>query len=123
MSTDWPLLYPQNESVNYVKRVIGLPGEVLKIEDNKIYINGRELSEDYLPLHERELIYRQGFEISIPKDMYFVMGDNRDNSYDSRYWGLVPRKNLKGKAVRVLWNITFDHILPEMSLFRTGIKI
>ena len=81
------------------------------------------MDESYLPKEEKNLIYGQQFEIYIPKDMYIVMGDNRNNSHDSRYWGFVPRKNLKGKAVRILWNVTFDHLLPNMNLLRTGIKI
>lgn len=99
-------LYPQDESVNFVKRVIGLPGETLKIENNKIYIDGVELSEPYLTEEIQKSIYQHQIEIKIPADQYFVMGDNRTNSYDSRYWGLVPRKNIKGKAMAVLLNIS-----------------
>jgi signal peptidase I len=116
-------LYPKDESINFVKRVIGLPGETLKIENNKIFINNVQLDEKYLPVEMQNITYEHQFEIKIPKDMYFAMGDNRPNSLDSRYWGLVPRRNIKGKALGVLWNISFDSVLPEIDLFRTGHKI
>ena len=113
-------LYPKNESINYVKRVIGLPGETFKIEDNQIYINGNKLKEHYLTEEAQHAHYQHQIEIKIPQDMYFMMGDNRENSSDSRYWGLVPRKNVKGKALRVLWNISFNEILPTIDIWRTG---
>ncbi|MEQ1723936.1 MAG: signal peptidase I [Pseudobdellovibrio sp.] len=116
-------LFPKDESVNFVKRVIGLPGETLKIENNKIYINGTELDETYLPEAARHIIYEHQFEVNIPQDMYFVMGDNRENSLDSRYWGLVPRKNVKGKASGVLWNISFNEIIPSVNLTRIGARL
>lgn len=113
-------LYPKDESINFVKRVIGLPGETLKITNNKIYINDVELEETYLPDSIRHIIYQHQFEVSIPKDHYFVMGDNRENSLDSRYWGLVPRKNIKGQAKIVLFNVMFTSLIPEMNLQRIG---
>lgn len=116
-------MYPKDEAINFVKRVIGLPGETLKIENNKLYINDEELGEEYLPTAARTAIYQQQFEVTIPEDMYFVMGDNRENSLDSRYWGLVPRKNVKGKAIGVLWNISFNEIVPHIDIMRTGAKL
>lgn len=113
-------LYPKDESITYVKRVIGLAGEILKIEDNEIFIDGKKLDEPYLSEEARHAIYHHQIEIKIPKDMYFVMGDNRENSSDSRYWGLVPRKSVKGKALRVLWNISFNEVIPKIDIMRTG---
>ena len=112
--------YPKDESVNFVKRVIGLPGETLKIENNKIYVNNEMLNEAYLTPEMRNVIYDQEFEVKIPADNYFVMGDNRSNSLDSRYWGFVPRDNIKGKAMGVLWNISFNDLIPNMMLNRIG---
>ena len=116
-------LFPKDESTNFVKRVIGVPGETLKIENNKIYINGVELAETYLPITASPLIYKHQFEIKIPQDMYFVMGDNRENSLDSRYLGLVPRKNVKGRAEKVLWSISFNKFIPQVNLSRIGLRL
>lgn len=116
-------IYPKDESINFVKRVIGLPGETLKIENNRLYINNEELDEAYLPPEGRVAIYQHQLEVTIPEDMYFVMGDNRENSLDSRYWGFVPRKNVKGKALEVLWNISFNEIVPHIDIMRIGAKL
>ncbi len=113
-------IYPKDESINFVKRVIGLPGETIEIRSNCIHINGEPIFENYLTEEARNTVYEKDIRIEIPNDMYFVMGDNRENSLDSRYWGLVPRKNVKGKALGVLWNISFNRNIPEVDLLRTG---
>lgn len=116
-------LLPRDESVNFVKRIVGLPSERLKIKNNEIFINDSLLNEKYLPLSEKPTFYEQEIEVIIPQDMYFVMGDNRENSLDSRYWGFVPRKNIKGKAMGVLWNVSFNQIIPKFNLNRIGQKL
>lgn len=94
--------FPNDPDKSYVKRVIGLPGETVEIRNGKVIVNGQQLNEDYL-----ETEYNQSLPSWPPKKIeehhYFVMGDNRDNSSDSRYWGLVPEKYIYGKAFFRYW--------------------
>jgi signal peptidase I len=110
---------PEDQKTNLIKRVIGLPGDHLRIEGNHVFINGRALEEAYVPAafdqHAGEVL-----EVTVPDDHYFMMGDNRNISWDSRYWGLVPRENIKGRALGVLWNINFPHFIPVLNLGRVG---
>ena len=89
-------LYPKNRSKWYFKRIVGLPGEMLEIRAGKVYINGELLAEPYVD----ESFNQQKASFPprrIEPDQYFVMGDNRDNSSDSRYWGTVDEKLITGK--------------------------
>jgi signal peptidase I len=88
-------------STDYVKRVIGLPGETWEMRDGAVYINGSPLEEPYLPQNVK--IYGNFAPVKIPEDHYFMMGDNRNSSEDSRYWGFMPAKNIRGRAVFRLW--------------------
>lgn len=81
--------------LDLVKRVIGLPGDQLEIKDGKVYVNGSPLDEPYL----KEEMRSNFGPFQVPQDSYFMMGDNRNNSYDSRSWGVVPKENLVGKAL------------------------
>lgn len=91
--------YPPNPELDpYIKRVIGLPGEEIRVEDGNVFINGVRIAEPYL-----ETQTQQGGEWVIPEDALFVMGDNRNNSSDSRAWGIVPLENVIGKALMVYW--------------------
>ena len=91
--------YPPDPELDpYIKRVIGLPGEHVLVEDGKVYINGVRISEPYL-----ETQTQQGGEWTVPQDGLFMMGDNRNNSSDSRAWGMVPLENVIGKAFMVYW--------------------
>jgi len=84
---------------NYIKRIIGIPGDKIEIVDGKIYVNDQALEEPYVKYRSYENIP----PTIIPADSFFVLGDNRPNSSDSRYWGFVPRKNVVGKAWVVFW--------------------
>lgn len=92
------LLYPLDPSKSYIKRVVGLPGEEINIEDGKLYINGQLVEEPYL-----DPGYTDNNSLATPKRIpdhhYFVMGDHRRNSSDSRYWDFVPEKYIYGKAI------------------------
>ena len=91
--------YPRAPQRDFIKRVIGLPGEKVEIRHGVVYINGKRLEEPYGP---NPGSYSWGPE-TVPKDSYFVLGDNRNNSSDSHTWGMLPRKNIVGKAWAIYW--------------------
>ncbi len=91
--------YPVNPTKSYIKRIVGLSGEAVEIREGKVLINGTALAETYvLPSNNRVMAARA--EIRVPEDSYYVIGDNRDNSNDSRMWGPLQRKFIYGKFVR-----------------------
>jgi len=95
--------YPLDSRKNLIKRIVGLPGETIKIENGLVYINGVPLEGELFarPYYDAGY-YGQGEKV-IPEDSYFVLGDNSSNSDDSRFWGYVPRKNILGRAFLVYW--------------------
>jgi signal peptidase I len=108
--------YPEDPERDFIKRVIGLPGETVEVREKKVSVNGQVLDEPYahylLPVstpsefHEVtsfDVRERYG-PVTVPADQYFVMGDNRDNSQDSRYWGFLRRDYVKGKALVIYWS-------------------
>jgi signal peptidase I len=108
--------YPEEPERDFIKRVIGLPGETLEVREKKVYINGRLLDEPYVHFLEPAATSSEQSEVTsfdvrerygpvtVPADQYFMMGDNRDNSQDSRYWGFLSRDLVKGKALVIYWS-------------------
>jgi signal peptidase I len=93
--------FPLDRSKSYIKRVIGLPGDMVEIQDGTVLVNGKAIEEDYVPDNFRD---RQSYSRTIvPSDRYFVLGDHRSSSNDSRAWGTVERRHIYGKAVFVYW--------------------
>ena len=104
--------YPEEPERDFIKRVIGLPGETLELKKKRVYINDKALDEPYV--HFRVLPDDEGggdFDVrvqygpvTVPAGHYFMMGDNRDNSQDSRYWGFLPQEYIKGRALFVYFS-------------------
>src|SRR5580658_6261000 len=130
--------YPVNIDENYVKRVMGVPGDRIHLENKAVFLNGKKLVEPYarhirsyvLPYADNFPLVQPGPDVSsyrerdraqemfsdhvvngelvVPDGFYFAMGDNRDDSSDSRYWGLVPRENIIGKPLLIFWSYDAD---------------
>jgi signal peptidase I len=112
--------FPKDPSRDFIKRVIGLPGDTVELKSKRVFINGKMLSEPYVYYLEDPPPLPQEMEtagdvqggdprvqygpVTVPPGQYFMMGDNRDNSEDSRYWGFMPRENVKGRALVIYWS-------------------
>ena len=108
--------YPEEPERDFIKRVIGLPGETVELREKRVFINGTRLDEPYVhflqpPGQNSEFHEVTSFDVrerygpvTVPPTHFFVMGDNRDNSQDSRYWGFLPRGFVKGKALIIYWS-------------------
>lgn len=136
--------YPVNPSQHFVKRVIGLPGDRIRMENKRVFVNGRPIDERYVVHRDGGLDgYRDNFptaefptvvtpdslhwwkqmkglthkgELTVPADGFFVLGDNRDQSLDSRYWGFVPRENVIGRPLVIYWSMQHPERMGAMSV-------
>jgi signal peptidase I len=114
--------YPEDPNRDFVKRTIGLPGETIELRNKVVYIAGKPLDEPYVRFlfpadagegGVAEFDVRRNYgPVTVPADHYFMMGDNRDNSQDSRYWGFMPRSYVKGKALFVYFSFGEDSSGP-----------
>jgi len=99
-------IYPENPKKDFIKRLVAIEGETLEIKSGTVYINDLPLLD---PLFSQRFYYnkgelaKEGDKIVVPKDSYFVLGDNSASSQDSRYWGFVPKKNILGQAMIIYW--------------------
>ena len=109
---------PGSDGDEYIKRIMGLPGETLTIEKGKILINGVSLEENYLGndvFTSGGLFNKEGESVIIPEDNYFVLGDNRSYSSDSRAWGFVPKKEITGRAWFIYWPPQYVGIIEAVN--------
>jgi signal peptidase I len=95
--------YPRDPARDFIKRAVGLPEETVEIKNSKVYINNKEIPQPFL---EPGLQFGSFGPVEVPEGSYFMMGDNRNNSEDSRVWGTLPRENMVGKAMFIYWPIS-----------------
>ena len=108
---------PKSPSDDYIKRMIGLPGDTVKIDQGKVYVNDKLLDESFLSESGRTPVENGIFQVKVGPDQYFVLGDNRPHSSDSRDWGLVPKNNLIGRAVVVVWPINMAGLVKTPNIY------
>ena len=99
--------FPLDPNKDFVKRVVGLPGETIEMRDGRVCVNGGLLEEPYLTVKDRS----NAAPVRLKEGEYYVLGDNRSHSNDSRSWGAVPEANLRGKVWMVYWPVPGIHIL------------
>ena len=114
--------YPLDPGVDYIKRCVAVEGQSVEVRDKVLYVDGKERKEPYVVHGDPRLLPspspRDNFgPIMVPKDHIFMMGDNRDNSYDSRFWGPLPLENVKGKAMFLYLSWDKERMLPRFERF------
>lgn len=100
--------FPQDKSQDYIKRVVGLPGDVIEIRNKQLIRNGEAVQEEYAIHKDPNNFYRRDNmpPLTVPPGKVFVLGDNRDYSMDSRFWGFVDKNTIHGKALLIYWSST-----------------
>jgi len=119
---------PTGKDVHLIKRIIGLPGDTIEIVDKRLYVNGKEFPvtnahwDDTMVMDRWSSVRDNLGPIVVPAGSYFMMGDNRDNSYDSRFWGFVAEAELTGRPIMIYWSwdITTPSILGRLGAIRWG---
>ncbi len=121
--------YPEEPDRDFIKRVIGLPGETIELRNKKVYVNGAAIGEPYAHFlyqpssgaDAKPWDLRETYgPVTVPADQLFMMGDNRDNSQDSRFWGFLPRSFVKGRALVIYWS--FDEAAGAPANFFARIR-
>ena len=113
--------YPEDPTRDFIKRVIAVEGDTVQLLDKKLYVNGKYVQEPYVQYTDNSMRLgrlepRDNFgPFLVPKNKLFMMGDNRDNSYDSRWWGYVDIKQVRGKAMIIYWSWDSDKSFPRFN--------
>ena len=111
--------YPEDPSKDFIKRVVGVPGDVVEGKDKKVYVNGKHYENPHEVHKEKDVVPKEMNPrdtfgpVTVPADSYFVMGDNRDRSYDSRFWKFVRRDQIKGLAFIKYWSWDSEKTMPR----------
>ncbi len=119
--------FPKKPETDYIKRVIGLPGDEVEIRNKQVYLNKIIKKQRFATYTDPGILSqadspRDNFgPVTVPEDAVFVLGDNRDNSYDSRFWGFVPTDTVKGKVVNIYWS--WDRSNSQVRWERIGLKV